>query len=476
MNTWWIVATASELVWLVASASWLLFERRSPLATIAWILAVGLLPLIGLVFYFLVGPRRFDRKKLRRAGARAAARGMAPMAGRPNPMGDGKPTPVSRFLALGVTAGGAAGEPRKARIDYYFGGREKYADLIAAIAAARHHVHLEYYIWEPDNIGTRVRDALVERARAGVEVRVLVDGFGAAACKRSFWKPLRDAGGRVARFNALTLRRLRRLANFRTHRKIAVIDGDIGFTGGMNVTDDQTSEFKGEAAWRDTHIKLEGHAVAGLQMVFCEGWHDVTGEVLDQAAYFPERRELEGSVPAQVMASGPDENYDIIHKLFVSAISSARERVLLTVPYFVPDEPLEVALTTAALSGVDVRILVPAVNDVKLVGAAARSYYPELLRIGVRIFEYGPPMLHAKSLVVDDMLGVVGTANADARSFFLNFEVIVALYDAAVVNTLAAAFLSDLDHSVEIDESTLSSYPFRQRLFQNFARVFSPGL
>ena len=176
------------------------------------------------------------------------------------------------------------------------------------------------------------------------------------------------------------------------------------------------------------------------------------------------------------MASGPDENHNVIHKLFVGSIASARERVLLTAPYFVPDEALLVALSTAALSGVDVRVLVPAKNDLRLVGAASRSYYPDLIDAGVRIYEYGPPMLHAKTLVVDHSLAVVGTANADARSFRLNFEVLLACYDRVTCDELASAFHEDLRKSREITDEVIDGYRFPQKLFQNFARLFSPTL
>lgn len=455
---------------------WILFERRSPIATIAWILALALMPVIGVIVYYLIGPRRFNRKKLRREAARQVARGAATLgaeAGREH-LAAG----VARFVTLGEAASGEAGIPRTARVEIYLNGRDTYAAIVEAISGAQHHVHLEYYIWEPDNIGTRIRDALVERARAGVAVRVLVDGFGGAACKRPFWAPLVEAGGLVKRFNALTPRRLRpRLANFRTHRKIVVVDGSIGFTGGTNVSDVHTAEFSGEAAWRDTHLRLEGDAVRGLQLVFCEGWHDVCDQVIEGEAYFPaaHARHPDDRL-VQVMASGPDENYNVIHKLFVASVATARKRVLLTAPYFVPDAPLFTALTTAALAGVDVRVLSPAENDLRLVGAASRSYYPELLEAGVRLFEYGPPMLHAKTLVVDDVLAIVGTANADARSFRLNFEVIVACYQPDICDLMADAFAEDLERSTEIDREHVAGYGFGTRLAQNFARVLSPTL
>ncbi len=475
-GTWWLIVTASEVAWVISITMWILFERRSPVATIAWILALALLPIVGVIIYLLIGPRRFDRKKVRREAARQVARKAATMGAvaAPEPPHGG----VAGFMALGEAASGAAAQPRPAAVDLYFAGQDAYAAIVEAIAAAEHHVHLEYYIWAPDNIGTRMRDALVERAQHGVEVRLLIDGLGSASAKKRFWAPLLAAGGQVRRFNAITPRRLRpRMANFRTHRKIVVVDGRVGFTGGMNVTDVHTAEFSGEAAWRDTHLRLDGDAVRGLQLIFCEGWHDVCDQVIEGERYFPAAAPPRADDrPVQVMASGPDENFDVIHKLFVAAISKARRRVFLTAPYFVPDASLFTALTTAALSGVDVRVLVPAKNDLRLVGAASRSYYPDLLEHGVRIFEYGPPMLHAKTMVVDDRLSIIGTANADARSFMLNFEVIVACYWPEVCERMAEVYTRDLERALEIDKHYVQTYSFGRRLVQNFARTLSPTL
>jgi cardiolipin synthase len=473
-DAWWPLVSLAMTLWVAALSVWILFERRSPGATIAWILSLGFLPIVGIAVYFLVGPRRFDRKKLRHSIAAEAAR----RAGA-HPADEAAPAAhAAHLVEQSERAAGLAARPRSADVEVYFRGRDSYAALAEAFAHARHHINLEYYIWEPDQIGTRLRDRLVERAAVGVEVRVLVDGIGSAQADARFWRPLTAAGGHVEWFNALSLRRLRpRLANFRTHRKIAVIDGRVGFTGGMNVSDVHTAEFSGEAAWRDTHLRLEGPAVRGLQMIFCEGWYYATGESLDRPTYYPEPGTLaRGAHTVQIIASGPDENKNAIHKLYFSAIAAARERVLLTSPYFVPDESIFNALTAAALRGADVRVLVPADNDTRLVGAASRSYYPDLIDMGVRIFEYGPPMLHAKTLVVDDLVAVVGTANVDVRSFELNFELVVASYEAAACDALAARFDDDLARAREVTAATVDDYSLARRAGQNFARLLSPML
>lgn len=473
----WSALPVVEVVWIVVSAVYLVLQRRSAQATLAWVLALAFLPLIGIAVYVFIGPRRFEKRKKRRARARAAVHD-GPIEDASGPKDASERT--RNLIALCEHAAGRAARPRHAALEILRTGRAKYAALERAISEASHHVHLEYYIWEPDRIGTRLRDALVERAKAGVEVRVLVDGFGSSKAHDRFWGPLVEAGGRVRRFNELSLARWRpRMANFRTHRKIAVIDGAVGFTGGMNVTDVHTDEHSGEAAWRDTHVRLEGPAVKGLSMVFFEDWGYATGEPAQIAPYVAERERTSapaGSVWTQIVASGPDEDLDAIHKLFFASIAGAGRRVLLTTPYFVPDEPIFQALTTAALRGADVRVLVPAAGDVPLVAAAARSYYPELVAAGVRIFEHGAPVLHAKTLVIDDVVAIVGTANTDNRSFRLNFEVVCAIYDAATCEELAAMFAQDLERSREVTRNDIRKEPFARRLYTSAARLLSPIL
>ncbi|MFK7990812.1 MAG: cardiolipin synthase [Sandaracinaceae bacterium] len=471
----WAALTPLEVVWVAIAATYMIMQRRSSQATLAWIFVLAFTPLVGLLIYFFFGPRRFERRKRRRQRAlheverrtradEAAARGHS--------------EPVRRLIALGEAAVGEAGRTRTAEVHVYTDGKSKYAALEAAIARAEHHVHLEYYIWEPDTVGTRLRDALCRRAKDGIEVRVLVDGFGSSKAHDRFWRPLRDAGGDVRRFNAFSLARWRpRMANFRTHRKIVVVDGRVGFTGGMNVTDVHTEEVSKEAAWRDSHLELHGPAVKGLQVVFFEDWHYAGGDAPDIGPYLPVPGAVApGGHVVQVLSSGPDENLDAIHKTFFSSIAGAGERVFLTTPYFVPDEATFHALTTAAVRGADVRILVPLGGDVPLVAAAARSYYPELLEAGARIFEYGPPVLHAKTLVVDDTLAQVGTANFDNRSFRLNFEVAVNLFDAGLCDELAKTFERDLENAREVTKSQVEHASFPSRLGASAARLLSPIL
>ncbi len=466
-----------EVAWVVVAAVYIILQRRSAPATLAWILALSFLPFVGIFLYVLVGPRRFERRKLRRARARGAVLETASRVDEPvlavvdeqrDPMG---------LISLIESSVGRAGRCRAGEIEIFLDGRSKYEALAEAIQGAGRHVHLEYYIYEPDRVGTRLRDLLTERAKAGVEVRVLVDGFGSSKAARRFWEPLVTAGGQVRRFNELSFSRWRpRMANFRTHRKIVVIDGVVGFTGGMNVSECHTSEFRGDEAWRDTHVRVSGPIVKGLQLVFFEDWHYAGGDAPEVDRYLPEVSSLErAGFPMQVVSSGPDEGLDAIHKLFFVAIASGQRRVQLTTPYFVPDETLVNALNAAALRGAEVTVLVPEGGDQPFVAAAARSYYPELLESGVRIYEYDEPVLHAKTLVVDDV-AIVGTANADNRSFRLNFEVAVAVHSDKVAAQLDRAFRDDLARAREVTLRECRKWPLLKRLVSSTARLFSPIL
>lgn len=474
IENWTAWISVAGALWGLGVAVWIVGERRSPTSTLAWLFALALLPVVGLAFYYVFGPRRIVRRKRRRDDAQQCVAAMAPTVG-----------PAAKelsWVAAGISemceraVGGSSALRRSADVEVYLTGRETYAAIEAAIANAKHHVHMEYYIWEPDGIGTRLRDKLVSRAAEGVEVRVLLDAIGGNNVGRRYWKPLVDAGGQVCWFNPIRLSVLgRQLANFRTHRKIVVVDGRVGFTGGINITDVHTSEFSGDAAWRDTHVRIEGPAVHGLQLVFFEGWYDVMQSAPRGRDYFP-TWDREGELAVQVVASGPDQNQKPIRKLFIAAISSARERVFLTSPYFVPDDAFLVALSMAALRGADVRVLVPAKNDVRFVGAACRSYYADLFALGVRLFEYDPSMLHAKTLVVDDLVAIIGTANADARSLKLHFEVVLATYEGQTCQRLADVFLADLESATEATPATVAGYGRVRRFAHNICRLFSPLL
>ncbi|MCK6545071.1 cardiolipin synthase [Myxococcota bacterium] len=468
MELSWTLVAVVETIWVAGLAVWIVLERRSPTATLAWILGLTALPVVGIPVYLFLGPRRLKRKRLRVAKARAelATRKRGQSAVVPD---------AGRLMRLAAATGEAPPAPARA-VDLYFGGAETYAAIEAAIRAAKHHVHVEYYIWEADKTGQRLVDALTERAAAGVEVRVLVDALGSPDADRDYFSGLLKAGGKVAWFNPVGFASINsRLLNFRTHRKIVVVDGVVGFTGGINVSDVHTAEVSGHAAWRDTHARIEGPAVAPLQVLFCEDWHFATGSCPTGQVYFPDDG-VPGKYVVQVLGSGPDHDLFPIHKLYFSAIAAADQRVFLATPYFVPDEPILTALSTAALRGVDVRVLVPKRGDSRLVTAAAKSYFAELVSVGVKIYEYEPAMMHAKTMVIDDELTIVGTANLDNRSFRLNFECALAIAGAETAERLAREFERDLTRSTRVTTIREARTPLPQRLLESTARLLSPLL
>ena len=458
---------AAWLLYMLWLSVWIVLQKREPVATLSWVMSLALLPYIGFLIYFLFGPQKIHRQRLRRHLAR---RGMEHYSG--NRESDPQTIELSR-LALAST-----GLPPSSAtsVRWLVDGHATFEALLQAIAGARHHVNLEYYIWEPDRTGLRMRDALVDCARRGVQVRLLLDAVGSVRMRRRHLRPLLDAGAEVAWFHPTRLRPFTRpWLNLRTHRKIVVVDGDTGFIGGINITDTQ-DESLDPGAYRDLHLRVEGAVVRSLQLVFVEDWVYAAGcEARDfsEAEFWPEAGA--GPVAAQVLVSGPDSSWEAIHRQHVAAIHEARQRVWLVTPYFVPGEAARMALTSAALGGLDTRLLVPRWSDSKPVTLAARSYFDELLKAGVRIYEYGPRMLHTKALLTDEELCIVGSANFDHRSFRLNFEVSIMLRDRDSCGALARLLEGEMQQSAPVRPDRPAGL-WRHRLPEAFARLFSPLL
>lgn len=459
-----VYLTAGWALYLVWLGLWIVLQKREPVATISWLISLAALPYLGFLIYYFFGPQRIHRQRLRRVRARATL---------PPPPPGLTPSPEAIELArLGqATTGLPPTTATQARL--LIDGGAKYAALLADIAQARERIHLEYYIYQPDRTGTALRDALIERARAGVTVRLLLDAVGSGATKQRFIQPLIDAGAHVAWFHPMKLRWLwrRPWLNLRTHRKIVVIDGKVGYTGGINITDEEDERLR-EDAYRDLHLRLEGDVVRELELVFTEDWCYATGE---PPIRHVNAAPVQGTIAAQVVSSGPDSSWEAIHRVHVGAIHAARKRVWLVTPYFVPGEAARMALTSAALGGLDVRLLVPKLSDSRLVTYAARSYFDELLEAGVKIHEYGPRMLHTKALLCDEEMAIVGSANFDHRSFRLNFEISVMFYNATLAGELAALIEQECSRAPRARSDRERSL-WRTRLPEALARLVSPLL
>jgi len=476
----WILAYVLGL-WAIAM---ILLQRKEPMAALAWILGILLLPFIGLGLYVLIGEhrvkRRVRRKRRRRehitraieAASRAAENSAADASGSEVPA---KPDEgmldlvrLSMKLSHSTLTGGN-------RVQVFSSAQETYDDMLRAIDAAAHHVHLEYYIFRPDDTGKLFVEHLAKKARAGVEVRLLLDAVGAWSTTRRFLRPLLEAGGEVETFlPAIPLRRHWHI-NCRNHRKIVVVDGEIAYTGSQNIGDEYRGRRRKLAPWHDTHLRLDGPAARDLQEVFVEDWYFACEEDLTASAYL--RRPAScGDSLVQVVPSGPDQDTGVLSHIYFSAISLAKSSIRISTPYFVPDPGLLLAIQHAAYRGLRVEILIPSKTDAFLALWAGRSFYQELIRAGVRIYEFDHGMLHSKTVSIDDRWTLIGSANMDIRSFLLNFEVTASIFDQAIAERVGQDFSSQRDRSRQIPLIEDGKAPLFASLVEGAARLLSPLL
>lgn len=354
-------------------------------------------------------------------------------------------------------------------------GEETFDEMIRAISEARHHIHIEYFIIKDSEIGRKIQQLLIKKAKEGVEVRLIYDAVGSWRLKKDFFKLLLEAGVKVKPFLPVTLPIFGSRLNYRNHRKILIIDGKTGFLGGLNIGDEYLGKSERFGFWRDTHLKIRGEAIYVLQVIFLKDWHFVSKEEVQSLAYFPKQGDC-GRTALQVVSSGPDVYWQSIHQGIFTAISAASKCVLITTPYLIPDESILLALKTAALRGVDVRILMPGKPDHRTVFWASKSHYMELLETGVKIFQYEKGFIHSKTIIIDDDFTTIGTTNLDIRSFHLNFEVNAFIYNEKINESMKKHFDEDVGLSKEI---TLKEYGKRSiidRMKESLARLLSPIL
>lgn len=475
--TWWTVLLAlSELFALATVPSVLIQRRGQPLSAISWTLALVGMPFLGVLAWWLIGRSHLERKRRKKVRARwAIYRGFASL--RPEVEREEEGSPFQAFKVMPEQeAAGVFPSVSGNRVRLLVDGNATYDAMERAIRSASHHVNALFYIWQPDATGRRFRDLLCEKAREGVQVRVLLDAFGGGRAAGKFMDPLREAGGRVGIFMPTRFLRRSLSINFRNHRKIVVADGCTAYTGGLNVGDEYTRD------WRDLGLLLHGPVVSQLQEVFLEDWYFATGEDLAEREFLPWCGVPDGAEEAgsearcAVVASGPDAPYNATQDALFLAFTQARERIWITTPYLIPDPVTQAALRTAVYRGVDVRLLVPARSDSKVTYLAGRSFYPSLLSGGIKIFEYKPAVLHGKSWVFDRRWAAIGTANMDTRSFRLNFEVGCFLESEELNGRLASLYERDLAASEEITLPHLAKAGSLQRFKEAAMNLLSPLL
>ncbi|RHJ88970.1 cardiolipin synthase [Parabacteroides bouchesdurhonensis] len=446
-------------------------ENRNPLKTIPWVIVLLLAPGIGLLFYFFFGQ---DNRKQRIISRRTYKRIMKrPQEGKLPQDACVVPEtykPLSTLLSNSNQASLLYGSD----ITIYTNGKDKLRELLAEIGNAKHHIHLQYYIFCDDETGNKVKDALIAKAQEGIEVRVLYDDVGCWNVKKSFFKDMQAAGIEVYPFLKVAFPILTSKVNYRNHRKIVVIDGKVGFMGGMNIADRYDKGISW-GTWRDTHFKLTGKGVHGLQAAFLIDWYVVSKKLLNDKIYYPPT-ETFGDNIMQIVTSGPVGQWRILLQATIFLIANAKKYVFIQTPYFLPTEGLNQALQTAALGGVDIRLMLPKRSDTRTANMASHSFIDEMVKTGVKVYFYKPGFLHSKMVISDDAIACIGSANMDFRSFEHNFEINAFVYQKEFTLQMKRIFLHDMKHCERLVPSRWLKRPLKQRMTESFMRLFSPLL
>ncbi len=458
-----------------------ILENRNPVRTLAWIIVLITVPLIGFVFYlyFGVNYRKIKMFSMKGLGDMKWLQYMSEdqkqLIKKSEFLKKRESAEVRKLMTL-LLNNSKALLTRYNRVEILNNGEETFPALFGALEQARKFIHLEYYIIAEGRLAIRLKEILLRKAKDGVEVRIIYDDVGSWGLSRGFIKELRQAGIQIYPFLPVRFHHFANKANYRNHRKIAVVDGEIGFVGGLNIADRYMDGVADIGIWRDTHLKVVGEAVTSLQVVFLIDWYFVRQELLlDKNEYLP-YMQADGNVIVQTVTSGPDSDWASIQQSYFTLINMAKRYVYISTPYFMPGETTLNALKTAAMSGVDVRILLPHKSDSWLTHWCTRSYVEELLDAGVKIYWYQKGINHSKVIVVDGIVASVGTANMDLRSFEQNFEVSMIVYDREVVKELAGDFVKDLRVSTE---GAIQRWKFRskrEKVCESMARLFAPVL
>jgi len=455
-------------------------EHKNPTSTWAWLLVLTFIPLGGFILYLIFG-RKLSRKKLfiwdnkSRLGVKKAVENQLQILDEgsyPIP----EPYQNNRDLFYLHLRNNDALLTQENEVNIFSDGRAKFEQLIADLEAAEDHIHFQYYIYRSDQLGMQIGELLKKKAREGVEVRFLYDDLGSRRIKHSFVNDLKKAGVQVEAFFPSLIPKVNFKINYRNHRKIVVIDGKIGYLGGFNVGNEYLGKVRKYGYWRDTHLRIVGSAVKSLQTRFILDWNQASKHQLilyDQTYY---QAEPKGNVGMQIVSSGPDSDWEQIKYGYIKLIMEAEEYVYIQTPYFIPDESLADVVKIAALSGIDVRIMIPNKPDHPFVYWATYSYIGNMLEAGAKVYVYKNGFLHAKTIMFDGKIASVGTANIDVRSFRLNFEVNAFMYSQDVTQRLIEDFKDDMKNS---DLLTLEKYEQRSlwiRIKESIARLISPIL
>ena len=472
-----LVALAIVVINMILSFSLIFIERKEPQTTWAWLLIMIILPGLGFVIYLLLG-QNFSRERLfkekKKIDKQKRKEILEKWKNEKNEHSGGEQFIDLRTMNLNNYG---AKYTTDNEVDVFFDGRDKFEKLIKDLKNAKKYIHMEYYIIRRDYLGKKIIKILEEKAKEGLEVRLLVDSMGSYTITKRYLRNYIKNGGKFEIFFPGILPHINTRINYRNHRKIVVIDGEYGYTGGFNVGDEYINLDKKIGFWRDTHIRIKGEGVNDLNDRFLLDWCYASGEEIeDFSKYYINKKNENGDVGIQIVTSGPDHNEQYIKKAYIKLINNAKKSGYLETPYFVPDLTVQEALRIAALSGVDVRIIMPDKPDHLFMKWAASAYSGELLEAGVKIYYYKKGFIHAKNIVADGKVCSIGSANMDMRSFCLNFEVNAFIFDDRISKKLEEQFFIDVEDSRLLSREEYNNRSRKVRIKESLLRLISPIL
>lgn len=452
----------------------IVLENRNPVKSLAWIVVLVFLPIGGFILYLFFGQQyrhtRMISKRKRRILQKMSGNTAHISVSEPG----NKLSPESlQQIKLGYQLGGTQLFVHN-HIEIFTDGESKFKALIEDLNRAETFIHLQYYIFDNDTLGRTIKKILIEKARQGVKVRVLYDDVGCWKVRSRFFREMRKAGIEIRPFFKVSFPQLANKLNYRNHRKVAIIDGKTGYIGGMNIAD-RYCDGLSWGIWRDTHARIKGPAVYGLQSAFSIDWSFTTREFLSEACYYPPVEET-GNTDIQILTSGPLGEWKEIAISFLKAIANARDCIYIQTPYFLPTDSLLKALQAAALAKVDVRLMIPSHSDSRLLQYASQSYLKDILRAGIKVYFYQGGFLHAKSLIIDNEFSSLGSTNFDFRSFDHNFEINAFMYNADTNAQMKKIFINDMRQCRRITLSRWKRRPLTTKVAESFARLMSPIL
>ncbi|MEP7229164.1 MAG: cardiolipin synthase [Ginsengibacter sp.] len=475
------IATFIYLLVLLVVCSRILYDTHSSTKTLAYLLLCIFLPVFGILFYLAFGIN-FWKKKIYSKKSNANDKILQQLKKEIRAYGDAVADPTSicdddAEMASMLVRDLESPLTQNNCVKLLINGEEKFPELIQCLKEAKHHIHIEYYIFEQDTTGSAIIEILIAKAKEGLQVRFIYDDFGSPSIRKKIERRMREAGVEVHPFSKVHFYLLANRINYRNHRKIVVVDGQSGFVGGINVSDKYINNDKNKLYWRDTHLRIDGPGVYYLQYIFLTDWTFCCGKEMEiQDEFFSPNKKVTENTLVQIAASGPDSVQPSILFSLLQAINIAKKEILITTPYFIPGDSITNALRVAAISGLSVKLLVPGKCDSRIVNNASKSHYEDLLRAGVEIYVYKKGFVHAKTLVADGKLSVVGTANMDHRSFELNFEVNAIVYDTNFAQQLRRVFHEDLQFSEKLDPERWYKRTALEQLPEKIARLLSPSL